>query len=421
MSVVAPDLPGTPAAIPGVEAPRADKPSPLRLEFLDGIRGLAALYVVLFHMFGNTPELPRETWMRLATGWTRFGWYSVAIFIVLSGYCLMLPVATAGTGGLRDGFRGYIRRRARRIMPPYYAALALGAALSIAFTRAGALPADDFRVWNASGANLLSHVLLLHNVKADWARAIDPPMWSVATEWQIYFLFPFLLLPVWRRYGSATTVAAGFAAGLLPLALTKGRWFWWASPWFAGLFALGMVGAALAFGGGRRGAPSSPAEPRRYGLLCLLLSAVIVALGVFAPAHAARQEVMGLAYAIVTDALVGVWALCLIHYCALSSSGAAEGTGGAGATVRRFLGSRVPVLLGAFSYSLYLLHNLVLLYVSPGLSGTLSRLAAPLSLPAPLLFGVNGALNLGAVLALSYLFHLAFERPFLRSAAGKRR
>jgi len=100
----------------------------LRLEFLDKIRGLAAVYVMLSHI--------RQEWDRefiaslpwLLQKWLAcldYGRFAVGIFIVLSGYCLTLPVAKRSDGVLPGGFWPYMRRRARRILPPYYAALAL--------------------------------------------------------------------------------------------------------------------------------------------------------------------------------------------------------------------------------------------------------------------------------------------------------
>jgi peptidoglycan/LPS O-acetylase OafA/YrhL len=49
---------------------------------------------------------------------------SVQVFIVLSGYCLMLPVAQAA-GTLKGGLSVFVRRRAIRILPPYFAMLTI--------------------------------------------------------------------------------------------------------------------------------------------------------------------------------------------------------------------------------------------------------------------------------------------------------
>src|SRR5437660_75394 len=117
--------PSASAQAPSVPVPLA--PSRFRLDFLDGIRGLAALYVALFHVSYARQSLPEPA--RHLTDWLQFGHYAVGVFIVLSGYCLMLPVARSADGRLRGGVGSYLRRRAWRILPPYYAALVLALAL----------------------------------------------------------------------------------------------------------------------------------------------------------------------------------------------------------------------------------------------------------------------------------------------------
>src|SRR6185369_3527958 len=89
------------------------------LDFLDGVRGCAALYVVAHHAMLNLPPatLSADSLMRRAFA---LGHFSVDVFIVLSGFCLMLPVLR------RPGHVGlwpFIGRRAVRILPTYYAAL----------------------------------------------------------------------------------------------------------------------------------------------------------------------------------------------------------------------------------------------------------------------------------------------------------
>ena len=109
------------------------QPGRVRLAFLDGLRGLSALYVTVFHI-GLPAGLPPP--LIFALGWSRFGHSVVGIFIVLSGYSLMLPVARSKNGQFRGGVWNYLKRRAFRILPPYYAALALSiAALLLAHAR----------------------------------------------------------------------------------------------------------------------------------------------------------------------------------------------------------------------------------------------------------------------------------------------
>ncbi|MDX6476594.1 MAG: hypothetical protein QOH95_2105, partial [Gaiellaceae bacterium] len=67
-----------------------------RLSGLDGIRGLAALYVVVNHIFERTfPGYPhdRAPWW---AGWFIYGRFAVVVFIVLSGFSLALSPARHG-------------------------------------------------------------------------------------------------------------------------------------------------------------------------------------------------------------------------------------------------------------------------------------------------------------------------------------
>ena len=65
----------------------------------------------------------------LGTSWLMFGRSAVTVFIVLSGYCLMLPVVQSPRRELRSTFQQFITRRAWRILPPYYGALAVSIVL----------------------------------------------------------------------------------------------------------------------------------------------------------------------------------------------------------------------------------------------------------------------------------------------------
>ena len=106
------------------------------LDHLDGVRGLAALFVVLHHAWLLTADhfpIAAETGLLgLLTNWLLYGHLAVDVFIVLSGFCLILPVARSG-GALAGGAAGFYRRRARRILPPYFAALTISVALTAGF------------------------------------------------------------------------------------------------------------------------------------------------------------------------------------------------------------------------------------------------------------------------------------------------
>src|SRR4051794_23422611 len=93
-----------------------------RLAGLDGVRGLAALFVVVNHVFERAfPGYPVDR-APFWAAWFIYGRFAVVVFIVLSGFSLAL--SPARHGWRLDGVRAFARRRARRILPAYWAALA---------------------------------------------------------------------------------------------------------------------------------------------------------------------------------------------------------------------------------------------------------------------------------------------------------
>lgn len=369
-------------------------PARVRLEYLDGVRGLAALYVVMYHASNSAwagGALPRT--VLAAIKLLVFGHFAVAVFIILSGYCLMLPVARSTDRRLRGGSLEYLRRRARRILPPYYAAvlitlllIKLVPALNVRSGNYwdGALPAFGKGV-------LLSHLFLVHNLSAQWNWKIDPPLWSVATEWQIYFFFPLLLLPVWRRFGLAAVLLTAVVLGIAPHFLLPASWDSdTAVPWFLGLFGIGMGAAVISF-----------AQDRQSVLLRTRISWGTVA---------AVQLILVLAAALLkarwwwahlwfADTQVGLLAASVLIYCTQRAHDNRP------SGLLRLFQAPVAVLLGTMSYSLYLIHAplLALLHVP------LSRLhVSPTLRMGIMVFGY-----VPAAVVLAYAFHLVFERRFM--------
>jgi peptidoglycan/LPS O-acetylase OafA/YrhL len=366
---------------------------PLRLPYLDGLRAVAALYVVLFHAGVGFTAAGLPPWARNAKRLLTFGHDAVAVFIVLSGYCLMLPVVRAD-GQLAGGFGRYIARRAWRILPPYYATL-LGSllllwAVPILQTQTGTIW-DDTSPAFAAGP-IATHLLLIHNLVPAWASRINGPLWSVATEWQIYFFFPLLLLPVWRRFGSLATLAVGFAVGCAPLWLAPqvaGRWI----PWYLGLFALGMCAAATGFSTRPRERRVLQTVPWKLvaltlALCCLLGTTVLIKIWFrFLP---------------LSDSLVGLTtAALLVRYTQYLAEGGKQGR----PWLLRVFEARAFVGLGHFSYSLYLSHLpiVALCYF----------MLRPLGLSALAQFLAMIFVSVPASLAVAFAFYWAVERHFM--------
>ncbi|MBA3921944.1 MAG: acyltransferase [Nostocaceae cyanobacterium] len=385
-----------------------EKPSNQRLHlaYLDGIRGLASLYVVLVHCWDSKLVL-QPLWMSLVTKFLRYGIFAVVIFIVLSGYCLMLPIVRSNKGYFSGGLQGFFKRRIRRILPPYYAALLLcmfmgGIILCLERTidldwynnGINALP--GLFSPNFSFHDIFVYFLLIQNFVSD-INKIDGPTWTVAVEWQIYFVFAIFLIPIWRSFGLFYTVAIASLVGLT-LTYLMGSESSHASPWFLGLFALGMAAAEINF------SPKPSLIWLKSSLPWGVLAAVFACLG-FLTEWLRFASVPGLPEWIVHYCLA-VGTGCFLIYCTNFLT-----NGKALPQSLKFLESRWVVTLGMFSYSLYIIHAPVVwlvhqLLLYQKLSPTLMAVkwfvyAVPLSL------------------LIAYLFHLIFERPFMSSFSSQ--
>ena len=327
------------------EAGKTPAEARLRLHYLDGLRGLAAFYVVVHHAFLEVAAVPG--WLPdrfcVATRWAWNGQFAVQIFIVLSGCCLMIPVARSGS--LKGGLLAFAKRRARRILPPYYAALAFSLAIILLVPGMNALhglrwdAALEATTWGAIG----SHLLLLQDLRAVWITRIDPPMWTISQEWQIYFVFAFLLLPMWRRAGIVATVGVTFLLSVV-LANLPRHDFAFAAPRFLFLFALGMAAATVNFPGSSAWL-SRWQEKVRWAPMMIGCWTVYVVLWGFIPDQPHLPTTL---FAV----MAGLAVFCTLVFCTNSARHREHGNN----LLIRICELDSVAVLGRFSYSLYLVH-----------------------------------------------------------------
>jgi peptidoglycan/LPS O-acetylase OafA/YrhL len=208
-----------------------------RLQGLDGIRGVAALFVVLHHCWLlSFPGYPLNTgpaWL----GWLVYGHFAVVVFIALSGFSL--AIAPSRSGWRLRSVREFARRRAWRILPPYWMALAFS--LAVAWW----LVAQP-NTHEPTAKSVAVHGLLLQDIFG--SPSPNGAFWSIAIEAQLYLLFPLLLL-VRRQWGPTIMLASMTAIVMMTAALAPHEshvgLLMRLTPQFAALFAAGIVAAGI--------------------------------------------------------------------------------------------------------------------------------------------------------------------------------
>jgi peptidoglycan/LPS O-acetylase OafA/YrhL len=362
-----------------VPAPRADK----RLAGLDGIRGLAALYVVINHVFLRAfPGYPVDH-APFWAGWFIYGRFAVVVFIVLSGFSLAL--APARHGWRLGGISEFAQRRARRILPAYWAALAFSLAVAWLLVPQPGHGVPDTKSVVVNG-------LLVQNIVG--AHSPNAAFWSMAVEAQLYLLFPLLLL-IARRFSAiamlVTVTLVVASVGIVGPHVSRLDTFVIQSPPdLAALFAVGMLTAGIV--------GASPAR-RSWPWHWLGLAAA-------APVLATiwwQGSVWTLDHLFWVDLALGPAVACLL-------AGVATGRP---APLVRLLDTRPIRNLGLSSYSLYLTHApIVVLVYEKIVAGRVHQ-----GVPA---FIVTLVLALPLTIGFARVFAAAFEVPFLHHHRSSR-
>ena len=154
---------------------------------LDGVRGVAVLMVIIFHInrvTGDNLWDPKTN--PLASSISTAGGTGVTLFFVLSGFLLFMPFAKALLFKTDwPLLRVFYMRRVLRILPAYYVSLFL----LILFQYPQYLHRANFK-------NLLLFLTFFMDSTRATFRQINGPYWTLATEWQFYMLLPFIALGI---------------------------------------------------------------------------------------------------------------------------------------------------------------------------------------------------------------------------------
>jgi peptidoglycan/LPS O-acetylase OafA/YrhL len=383
-----------------------------RLQSIDALRGIAALGVVLYHaVLQTTNAVPDNVFrwpVKLLQFVSAFGYVSVFLFFVISGFCIHLQWARARAQGESPSikFGSFWRRRFRRLYPPYLIAFALFLLMAALST---GINVTHFFVYD-----VVMHLLMLHNLDPYTCYSINGVFWTLAIEEQLYLAY-FLLLFLRSRWGWSPTLVVCAAARVGWFAFSHAAWVTTgtgipvpeaaASHWLT--WALGAIAVEAAFG--------LVKLPKWCSNIWLGLAAIVAASATSMILPTTQKDTLphtlawllmhpawGLGFFILVNRAVQTeqsWAL------KLRNLGQASRANNIGALFRRLVGGLA--FIGAFSYSLYLTHELVIMeswwFVVEGLPPILNTLL----------------IVVPATVGFAWVFYVFCEQPYMRSAVRK--
>ena len=352
----------------GVEVGSGARNTRLRIVELDGLRGIAALWVVFYHLWGAIQK--REVgWVPDAIGeFFHVGFLGVDIFFVLSGFVITYSVANIQVTS--TFVPRFILRRSVRIDPPYWAAIAL--AIAFMLLKNVFFPSESVAL--PSFEKLTAHVFYLQDILG--YGNISSVFWTLCLEFQFYLIFG-ILYHFFNSCGQSTNRT------LFPAILLVGLVLCGLSPALRfSSFELAIPGTLL---------------PYAYEFI----------LGVIAY-HCVTGAVAYRYLLIGTLLMVGVTALFKPFYYGLAPAltlmvivSAREWRG------VPFLKSTFVQWLGRISYSLYLTHAVIGWVTISLLARFLRQFDSP-----PITVGIFGG-GLVASLVFAFMFYRVIEKPSL--------
>lgn len=346
---------------------------PGRIPALDGLRGAAAFVVVVHHALltmpgfiapyhHDTAHLPAPgsaawwlVWSPLHLVWA--GGEAVLVFFVLSGLVLTRP---ALEGRLR--WRSYYPQRAARLYLPVFAAVAFGYLLARLVDHGQ----DPTSAWIAAHTRFPSwQTLRLDLTLVNGDSLLITPLWSL--RWEVWFslLLPLFVLMALLLRRAGVIPAIGAMAVLVALAGLGVRWQQEATPYLP-IFGVGALLAVLAGPLQRRAAslPSWTWPPAAAVAIGLLLNRWVVPGG------------------------TGTWPPGLGHALAVAGAGLLVALVLASRGVARPLERPLAQWAGRISFSLYLVHEPVVVAAATIGGPAHLRLSVPAGIVASVLVAV---------------------------------
>lgn len=359
---------------------------------LEGLRGIASLWVLVGHI-----SLLTHCHITLISS----PGIGVDLFILLSGYLMAKNYVERQhkePWQHRSTIRKFWTRRFFRIAPLYYLLLIVALFYgpwfgemrdTIAHFYAGTAT-ESSRYSDQSLANILTHFSFLFGMLPAYSFNTVLPDWSIGLEMQFYLLFPFIMLAV-MRFGYATALIGIIALCCVGRYALADYYLAFEMPSMI-LIKLNMFIAGMLL------AEAVRRSALRYVAFALLGPVASVIIGPQAiPLQIAMEALM----------IIGMAAILWQH---------AEGslTARLVAVPRKLLNNRLSTWLGDVSFSVYLLH---LLIVIPSIALLLTH--TPLHASSDMVrFATVCAVTIPPVYALAALLFNFVEKPGI--ALGKK-
>jgi peptidoglycan/LPS O-acetylase OafA/YrhL len=306
------------------------------LEYLDGLRAVAALWVMLYHAYLILLEFPDIPWYLGFVDWIRHGHFAVGLFIVISGFCLTIPITKKKK--MYPEAKMFYLRRAIRILPPLYITLIIAIISQIAYQilsknyQKPDISAIIFSIF------LVQDIFPNHSYPAQW-------LWTVNLEFRLYLVFPliihFLLIRGPYIVALAGLVAGGILTAFCAFYASYKSWEL-CSPWYLFLFTLGIYSCWVS----HKPKISSFEENSHY--ISIFTFIILIILCKLIPI----SSKLGVILLPFSDSLLGIaTAYGLIAISRNKSS-----------IFRRLLTTKPLTSLGKISFSLYLVHLFFIYY-----------------------------------------------------------
>ncbi|MBF2009160.1 MAG: acyltransferase [Chlorogloeopsis fritschii C42_A2020_084] len=223
---------------------------------LDHWRGIAALWVMLFHGFGSTYDKALHPLVEILKSISSQGWLGVHLFFVISGYCIAANVYKLTAK--KEGIWNFLQNRFWRLVPVYWAAFLLTLVLNVVASPFNQTELSDN--FPSSWQSWIGNLLLIQPY-------LDVPYyvvvyWSLVVEIGFYLIVATLLL-IRTQFNSKLALFVGLSLGSIAVFIPYHPKLGLLNYWAEFLCGALLFGALLAKAHAR--------SYQQYSALCLII------------------------------------------------------------------------------------------------------------------------------------------------------